>query len=110
MDLYRKGATTVCPLASIGINNNFPAGETSVPVRASDNEFAGRVDEIFSVAGKESGQLRGEFLDARNENTLDVSSNFSQHASILVKIIVLRGNYDGFDSFGTCLSVYSIVT
>ena len=42
--LAREGATTVGSPASVGVNDDLPAGEACVALRTTDDELAGGVD------------------------------------------------------------------
>ena len=56
-----EGTTAVTAHAAVAIDDDFTTGEAAVALRAADDEFAGRVDEILGVLGEHV--LRQDLLD-----------------------------------------------
>ena len=44
-------ATAVWGCTTVGIDDDFTAGQTAVALRTADNEAAGRVDQVFGFVG-----------------------------------------------------------
>ena len=73
----------MCALTTVGVNDDFAAGQSGVTVGTADNKLARWVDVIFDVAlGKEGfhfGCVDAFFNDARNEDADDVFADFVHH-------------------------------
>src|SRR5581483_9492094 len=91
-----KGAAAVTAHAAVGIDDDFPAGEAAVALRAADDEPARRVDVIDRVARQ---ILRGN-------DGLDHAVDHGVAELFVVDFgRVLRGNDDAGDARGTSVLV-----
>ena len=83
-------AAAVRSCASVGIDDDFTAGQTAVALRTADDEAAGRVDQVF-------GFISQQF---RRQNGLDnlLNHGFAQFFMADGRI-VLGGQDDGVDAF-----------
>lgn len=77
----------MCAVSTVGVDDDFAAGETGVAVRAANHELARRVDEQFMVVVEGFEQLldisRTLFDDARYQDVADVLFDLCQHGIVL---------------------------
>ena len=96
----------MCPLAAVGVHYNLAARQSGVPVRASDYEFARRIDVqdislgivLLVIFPLEQGSLRLRNLleHFRNQDFLHVLAYFGLHKEIIgSELVVLGGNHYG---------------
>ena len=87
-------------LASVGVHDYLAAGKSGVAMRASDNEFARRIYEIFDIVIEQREHFFAELrLHSRHEDILHVSLNLLQHTCLVgIKVVVLRTYDDGVDA------------
>ena len=114
--LARESATAMGTLATIGVNNNLSACQTSVAVGATNDELARRVDkelELRVVGGiaarcvvkddnlileKGGNASRQKSLDARQEDVFDILANDVEHLLLGCEIIMLGRDDDGVNA------------
>ena len=100
----------MCSLAAVGVHYNLAARQSGVPVRASDYEFARRIDVQYIAFGiglliifpLEQGSLRLRNLleHLRNQDFLHVLAYFGLHKEIVgSELVVLGGNHYGMDAY-----------
>ena len=88
--LAGEGSASVSSLASVSVHDDFPSGQSRVPVRSSDDEFSGRVHVKDVVALEKGCSLRRKSLNhLRDENLLNVLSDFRLHTGIHAVLSVL---------------------
>ena len=86
--LTREGSSTMSTFASIGINDNFTTGKTSITMRTTYHELACRIDIILDVIIKQGQHLFTQLLlDTRNQDIDHVLSDFCQHSLIIIVTI-----------------------
>ena len=94
----REGTAAVCSFTAVGVNDDFPSGQTGVSVWSSDDEYACRVDVVLDFVMEECKHFLAVylFLHPRDEDVDDIVLDDFQHRFlVLVEIIVLRGDDDG---------------
>ncbi len=89
-------------MAAVGIDNDLTTGETSIAVRATDDELASRIDKEGELVVEESALLLVETIvdDTWDEDVLDVLTDFGKHLLIIsVELIVLSREDDSIDAY-----------
>ena len=81
----RKGATSMCTFAAIGINNNLSSCQTRVAMRSTNDKFSCWIYVINDVIVEESQHLFAELsLCSWNENIDNISFYLCQHCFIIL--------------------------
>ena len=71
--LARESTAAVSAATSVGVDDDFAAGETRVAVRTTDNELSGGVDVVGDIVVEQSLNVGGErSLNARHEYVLHI--------------------------------------
>src|SRR5690349_24970821 len=84
--------------AAVGIDDDFPSGESSVAMRSADDETAGRIDMEFGLRIHHPGRD-----DRINNVFFDISAELiGAHI-----IAMLRGDDHGVDAAGLSIHVFN---
>ena len=88
--------------STIGVDDDFTAGETGVAMGTADDEFPRGIDMVFDVVVEEGEHfLAPDFrLHPWHEDVDDIVLDGIKHALVFVEIVVLGRHHDGVDALG----------
>ena len=115
--LARECTATVGATATIGVDDDFAAGQPGVTVRSADDKLARRVDVEGVGRVEQMADILGDAVDdAGNENLLNVAADGLDHPAVgfvlgdavvggVDEVVVLSREDDGVDSDGAVVVV-----
>ena len=88
-------------LATVGINDDLAARQTSVAVRSANHELARWVDQVAHIGIEQALHAAGQLLfNARNQVALDVSRDAFLHRLFVSEVVVLGRDHDRVNGLG----------
>ena len=79
----REGAAAVCAVASVGVDDDFAAGEAGVAVGAADDKLTCGVDVEFEFTFEQVTQTFGQRGDgAGNEHAAHIIFDLLHHTAV----------------------------
>src|SRR5436190_11151307 len=92
-----EGATAMCTLATVSVNNDLTAGQTRVTMRSADHKFSCGVDVILDLVIKQLCVFLVFRFYTGDQNLDNIFPDLSLHFGFSIKIIMLGRNNDSID-------------